>query len=198
MGGGSALPGALRAAAFYGSRAGIRCAASGSPCAALAGVCARARAAPAWLWRACVRRKARAARRVQASCFPLLALSFIPQREPQCRQRCGHCAGRRARVLAGCSHMYMHRHDEHRCIFTYTHTHTHTCIHTYTHTYTHTHSQITFRSHCERFLHAHTHTHTHTHTQTHMQRRRLGERGRSGSARGQKCRSLCTTWMTPR
>ena len=91
------------------------------------------------------------------------------------------CTGMMKTAVFSLTHTHSHKH-----------THTHIHVHTRTHTYAHAHSQITCRSQCERFLHAY------THTQTHMQRRRLGERGRSGSARGQKCRSLCTTWMTPR
>ena len=196
MGGGSALPGALRAAAFYGSRAGIRCAASGSPCAALAGVCARARAAPAWLWRACAGKPGRRAvckPRVFRSSHSRLYLNVSPSAVSVAGIARGVgrgcslvaatciCTGMMKTAVFSLTHTHSHKH-----------THTHIHVHTRTHTYAHAHSQITCRSQCERFLHAY------THTQTHMQRRRLGERGRSGSARGQKCRSLCTTWMTPR
>jgi hypothetical protein len=147
--------------------------------------------APAWLWRACVRRKDWAAPRVQASCLPLLALSFIPQCEPQCRERCGHCAGRRARVLAGCSHMYMHRHDEHRCIFTYTHTHTHTHVYTRTHTRTHIHIHKSPSGLIVKDSYMHTHTHTHTHTHKHTCSVADWERADARGARGGKNAGAC-------
>jgi hypothetical protein len=67
-----------------------------------------------------------------AHCFAFLAPSFVPQREPQCPERCGHCSLDAATCI--CTG------DAYRWIITHTntHTHTHMCTHGHTHTHTHT------------------------------------------------------------